>query len=248
MTRRKWMLATGVGVSAGAAGLLLEPWKGTSMRMTAVEKLFVNSPGHAAGVAGHAESLLDRIEVQPGWRYLDVGCGVGATARRVAETRSLSVVGVDIDPEQIEAARASGALSNLQFEVMDATGLAFGDEEFDIVATSKTTHYIPSYERALVEMVRVLRPGGVLGLHGLDRSRLARNGRQASVARYGIPFRRCTRYVRGKGRSELGVSLAEFCAAGQHLAEAAILPGWAGRYEVVARDRRLACIACRSSA
>jgi len=162
MTRREWMLATGVGVSAGAAGLLLEPEKGTSMRMTAVEKLFVKSPGHAGEVAGHAESLLERIQVQPGWRYLDVGCGVGATARSVAETRPLSVVGVDIDPDQIKAARASGSLSNLQFQVMNATGLEFGDEEFDIVATSKTTHHIPSYERALVEMVRVLRPGGYL--------------------------------------------------------------------------------------
>ena len=162
MTRRKWMLATGVGLSLGAARLLMEPWNGTSMKMTAVEKLFVNSSGHAVRVAGHAESLLERIELQPGWRYLDVGCGVGAAAREIAESRPLAVVGVDIDPDQIEAARSSGALSNLQFQVMDATRLKFGDEEFDIVATSKTTHHIPNYERALAEMVRVLRPGGYL--------------------------------------------------------------------------------------
>jgi len=162
MTRKKWIMAVGMVGTILAGGLLLESWKGKSMRMTAVEKSFVNSSGHAAKVAGHAESLLQKVNVQPGWRYLDVGCGISSAARGIAMRRPLDVVGVDIDPEQIATARAAGELPNLRFHVMDATRLEFGDAEFDVVATSKTTHHIPDYELALMEMARVLRPGGYL--------------------------------------------------------------------------------------
>lgn len=162
MTRRKWIFIGSAATVVAASRLSMELWKGTSMRMTAVEKLFVNSPGHAAQAAGDAERLLDRIQIQPGWRYLDVGCGVGSAARRVAETRRLEVTGVDIDPEQIKSANAAAELPNLRYQVMDATRLEFGAGEFDIVATSKTTHHIPNYEDALREMARVLRPGGYL--------------------------------------------------------------------------------------
>lgn len=44
----------------------------------------------------------------------------------------------------------------------DATQLLFRDQEFDVVLTSKTMHHIPSWEAALMEMVRVLKPGGYL--------------------------------------------------------------------------------------
>lgn len=59
------------------------------MRMTAIEKHFVNSLEHALQVADHAQQLLDRIDIEAGWRYLDVGCGVGATARAFATPNRL---------------------------------------------------------------------------------------------------------------------------------------------------------------
>jgi len=103
--------------------------------MTAIEKHFVNSPGHTLQVAGRAQRLLSRIDIQPGWRYLDVGCGVGAMACAIAKTRG---------------------------SVMYATRLRFHDAEFHIVASSMATHQIPVWARAFSEMVRVLRPGGYL--------------------------------------------------------------------------------------
>ncbi len=132
------------------------------MRMTALEKYFVNSPSHTRAVASRAQQLLGRINHQAGWRYLDVGCGVGAAACEIAGASDLDVTGVDVDPKQIEAARAAAARPNLHFRVMDATKLDFRDGEFDIVATSMVTHHIPDWERALAEMVRVLRTGGYL--------------------------------------------------------------------------------------
>lgn len=132
------------------------------MRMTAFEKYFVNRPSHTHMVAARARERLGRINHQAGWRYLDVGCGVGAAASEIAGASNLEVTGVDIDPKQIEAARAGSARPNLHFKVMDATRLDFPDGHFDIVATSMVTHHIPDWDRALAEMVRVLRTGGYL--------------------------------------------------------------------------------------
>ena len=132
------------------------------MRMTAIEKHFVNSPGHTLEVAHHAQQLLDRIDIKPSWRYLDVGCGVGATASEIAKTSGLDVTGIDVDPGQIEAARARAAHPHVHFMVMDATKLQFREAEFDIVASSRVTHHMPHWEPAFSEMIRVLRPGGYL--------------------------------------------------------------------------------------
>jgi ubiquinone/menaquinone biosynthesis C-methylase UbiE len=149
------------------------------MKMTAMEKHFVNRPGHTRTVAARAQQLLGRLNFQAGWRYLDVGCGVGAAAHEIAAKTGLEVTGVDLDPRQIEAAKNRGGLPNLNFRVMDATRLDFQDGAFDIVACSMVTHHIPDWERALVEMVRVLRSGGYLVYTDLVfRSWLAKLGRR----------------------------------------------------------------------
>jgi ubiquinone/menaquinone biosynthesis C-methylase UbiE len=132
------------------------------MRMSALEKHFVNSPSHTQRVAEHAYQLLSYINYSSGWRYLDVGCGVGAAARKLAATSGLSVTGIDIDPEQIQATKREAPRPNLQYKVMDATRLEFADSAFDVVASRMATHHISHWERAFSEMVRVLRPGGYL--------------------------------------------------------------------------------------
>jgi ubiquinone/menaquinone biosynthesis C-methylase UbiE len=130
------------------------------MKMNAIEKHFVNGPGHTRRAAHRARQLLDRIDIQAARRYLDVGCGVGAAACEIAARCGLDVTGIDVDPGQIETARA--AHPHLRFMVMDARKLQFHDDEFDIVATSMVTHHMPGWERAFSEMIRVLRPGGYL--------------------------------------------------------------------------------------
>ncbi len=159
------------------------------MKMTAFEKFFVNRPAHASGVADHALRLLSRIEHQPGWRYLDAGCGVGSSARRIAGATEMEVMGIDVDPEQIEAARGQNSVPNLHFSVMDATMLEFGDSEFDIVATRMAFHHIRDWEKALHEMLRVLRTGGYLILSDfVFPSWLAKAGRNF-VPLLGYPAR-----------------------------------------------------------
>lgn len=132
------------------------------MKMTALEKYFVNKPSRTRTVADRAVQLLSHINPGDGWRYLDVGCGVGFAAKEIAHATNLEVTGIDVDPKQIAAAQGGAVRPNLHFKVMDATGLGFRDGEFDIVATSMVTHHIPNWEQALSEMVRVLRTGGYL--------------------------------------------------------------------------------------
>jgi ubiquinone/menaquinone biosynthesis C-methylase UbiE len=152
----------------------------SNMRMRAIEKYFVNSQGHTLRVGRHTRQLLERIDIQSNWRYLDVGCGVGAGCE-VAAGLGLNVTGIDVDPGQIEAARA--AYPHIHFIVMDATKLQFNDSEFDIVATSMATHHIPGWDRAFSEMIRVLRPGGYL-----IYSDFTFPSWLGSVGRYLIPF------------------------------------------------------------
>src|SRR5262245_19009493 len=134
------------------------------MRMTRIEKRFVNEIGHSGGVAEEAVRRLRRhVPVQPSWSCLDVGCGNGAAALLVADTFGMHVFGVDVDPEQIALARsASSGRTDVLFMTADATSLPFDDERFDIVASSKTTHHVPQWSSVIAEMRRVLKPPGYL--------------------------------------------------------------------------------------
>ena len=133
------------------------------MRMSRFEKWFVNSGSHSRRVAECAERRLRLVRPQPGQCYLDVGCGNGAAAIHLAQTFGLEVTGVDVDPEQIDAARrAAAGLLGLRFLTVDASRLPFADGHFHIVASNKVTHHIPHWPVAFAEMIRVLRPGGWL--------------------------------------------------------------------------------------
>ena len=133
------------------------------MRMTRIEKRFVNGNGHSRRVAEEAVRRLRQVPVHGSWSYLDVGCGNGAAALLVADTFGVRAVGVDVDPQQIALARtAAGDRTDVRFLTADATCLPFEDGQFDIVATNKTTHHLTRWSSALVEMRRVLKPHGYL--------------------------------------------------------------------------------------
>ena len=136
------------------------------MKMSSLEKRLVNGGGHSRNVAENAVRSLETVPHRAGEKYLDVGCGNGAAALLVARTSRLEVTGVDVDPEQIRAAREASQESEggpaVRFEVADATRLPFEDETFDIVASFKTMHHVPEWKQALTEMARVLKPGGRL--------------------------------------------------------------------------------------
>jgi ubiquinone/menaquinone biosynthesis C-methylase UbiE len=133
------------------------------MKMGRFEKLFVNRPSRSRRVSEHAEKMLRLVDFAPGQSYLDFGCGNGAAAIYLASKHGLDVTGIDVDPEQIEAARAMNTeTTKARFLTVDGTKVPFGDNEFNFVATHKVTHHIPDWHTALRQMVRVLRANGYL--------------------------------------------------------------------------------------
>lgn len=75
------------------------------MKMSNLEKQFVNSPSHSRQVSHQADRLLKLTQFNAGQNYLDVGCGNGAAPIYVAQKYQLNVTGIDVDPDQIKLAR-----------------------------------------------------------------------------------------------------------------------------------------------
>lgn len=111
-----------------------------------------------------AERLIDRVELQRRDRVLDVGCGTGIVARRVASRvgDEGTVVGLDVNDGMLDVAKATAAEDRLAIEWRqgDATELAFADEAFDVVVSQQALQFLPDPGTALREINRVLAPGG----------------------------------------------------------------------------------------
>ena len=120
----------------------------------------------AARVAEHAEAQVELVREQlrtfviPSGdeRALDVGSGAGTLALALAPLVR-EVVGVDVVPELLEAARR-GAPANVTFVEADAAHLPFEPGEFDLVCCRRTLHHVARPEVVVAELARVTRSGG----------------------------------------------------------------------------------------
>lgn len=73
----------------------------------------------------------------------------------------MNVVGTDFDPAQINIARSNHPENDrLRFKIEDASNLSFKDDSFDLVLSQNVFHHVPSWEKAVHEVSRVLRPEG----------------------------------------------------------------------------------------
>ena len=109
--------------------------------------------------------------LEPGQRLLDVGSGTGHLSARLAAAVAPGVLhGIDIEPSQVDLARATCASQergNTVFQVADATQLPFEDGYFDVVHLGGVLMHVPDTGRALEEVRRVLRPGGLVACRDL---------------------------------------------------------------------------------
>ena len=113
-------------------------------------------------------SGLDQLP--PGSRVLDVGCGIGGSARILARDYGLDVLGISISPGQIRRAQElTPAGLSCRFAVMDALDLELPDAGFDAVWSVEAGPHMPDKQRYADELLRVLKPGGRLAVADWNR-------------------------------------------------------------------------------
>ena len=119
-----------------------------------------------------AIAQLEGVDLQ-GKEVLDVGCGTGIISLLALQKGAAKVVCGDISNYMLEVGRTKAerqgySAERIDFRQLDAESLPFEDARFDFVMTGMTLGLLPDPEKAVTEMVRVLRPGGLLSVsaHG----------------------------------------------------------------------------------
>ena len=111
------------------------------------------------------ESLAETIDLRAGERVLDVAAGNG-NATLAAARRFAQVTSTDYVPALLEKGRARAIAEGLSvtFETAYAESLPYADGSFDVVLSTYGAMFAPDQARTASEMMRVLRPGGRLGM------------------------------------------------------------------------------------
>ena len=111
---------------------------------------------------------LSLITFQDGWTMLDIGCGGGATLKRLLKRgRNCQVYGIDISEESVAKARKvnAGLLGKRVFvEQGSAEKLPYDNEKFDLVTAVETVYFWPNLPQCLQEVRRVLKPEGCFAI------------------------------------------------------------------------------------
>ncbi len=118
---------------------------------------------------------IDSLALAPGSKVLEIGCGAGFMAVALAE-RGFHVHAIDSTEAMVELAREhaaeSGKAALISIDVGDVYALAFEDGFFDLVIAIGVLPWLERVEQAILEMTRVIRPGGYVILTTDNRARL----------------------------------------------------------------------------
>lgn len=121
------------------------------------------------GGAQATRDLIGSLDIRSGDRVLDIGSGLGGTARMVAEVTGARVDGVDLTPEFVEAATEFGAIvgadERVRFRVGSALDLPFDAAAFDVALLLHVGMNIADKPALMSEVARVLRPGGTFAVY-----------------------------------------------------------------------------------
>jgi SAM-dependent methyltransferase len=116
-----------------------------------------------------AHEFVAWLDVPPGARWLDVGCGTGAlTSTVLSLAEPVAVLGVDPAEAYVTHARAAVTDPRVLFEVGDAQALPVPDGAFDVAVTGLVLNFVPDAARAVAEIRRAVRPGGTVGAYVWD--------------------------------------------------------------------------------
>ena len=157
-------------------------------------------------------AAADEIGRQPaGSRILDIPCGGGVALRGLRPGQGVTYVAADIAQAMLDrttgAARERGVDDQVEPRIADVGDLPFDDGSFDLVVSFTGLHCFPDPARAVVEMVRVLRPGGVisgsalLNDTGIRHEPIRRVGRLAGLLGPGCTGDEVVRWLAAQGVS-----------------------------------------------
>ena len=146
----------------------------TSTGLVGTEGGFLDA--HFEACRPEYEAMLDSVGLEPGWRVLDAACGGGSFLPLIAERvgASGSVSAFDLAPDNVkiveERIAQGGFPCTADARVASFLELPYSDQEFDAVWCANSLEYLDDEDLspALVEFIRVLRPGGMLAVKDAD--------------------------------------------------------------------------------
>ena len=115
--------------------------------------------------AEEQDRFLQWLELSSGKTLLDVACGAGGPALRMAAATGCSIVGIDVHEQAVETAGSlagqRGLAERAEFRVADASGrLPFPDASFDAITCIDAINHLPDRPHVIAEWARVIKPGG----------------------------------------------------------------------------------------
>ncbi|XP_060742483.1 phosphoethanolamine methyltransferase isoform X2 [Tachysurus vachellii] len=126
------------------------------------EKMFGSGYVSTGGLSTTKE-FVDLLNLKPGQRVLDVGCGIGGGDFYMAKTFGVEVLGMDLSSNMVDIAMeraVSEKLPSVQFEVSDATKRTFPDSSFDVVYSRDSILHISDKLKLFRNFHSWLKPGG----------------------------------------------------------------------------------------
>ena len=146
---------------------------GTTTDEVTIEDLAPVDEFHIGGRAA-TRHLCGQLDISGDDHVLDIGCGIGGTARFLAATHGCTVAGIDLTPEYIavaeELSRWTGLDDDTEFRVGSVLDTGVADDTFDVAVMVHVGMNIADKRALFTEIRRILRPGGRLGVYDIMRT------------------------------------------------------------------------------
>lgn len=146
---------------------------GTTTQRATIDDLAPVDEFHIGGRPA-TRRLCERIDVAADHHVLDVGCGIGGTARFLASEFGCSVTGIDLTPEYVEVGRElsswTGLTDQIELEIGSALATGASSDTFDRAVQIHVGMNIADKRSLFAEVHRVLRPGGLFGVYDIMRT------------------------------------------------------------------------------